>query len=221
MTLTPYLSVETDYPIALDSMDHLEPHGALDQQGHEGIEFFKELHIKFPQVNHVLDFGTGMGTFVDNGIKAGFDVYGIEGTDKVDSATPWVRYKNQRLFHADLRHPFYIFYPAEYYRQGIMATDFYALFDLITAWDVMEHLSEDSIDIVMENITRHLNSGGYFMGTIEFSDTDNERYHTLCKPRGWWITKFEEYGFKDCGFDTILQKARHSPEENCFMLRRE
>lgn len=215
------LTITTDRPIALDSVDHLEPRGALDQQGHEGIEFFTELKQVYPDIKTVLDLGAGSGWFVNNGVKCGFDAHGVEGTDKVDSEAPWLVFSDRRLFHADLRYPFYIFYPDVYYRQGVGAANFYVLFDLITAWDVMEHLSEDSIDTTMKNITRHLNRGGYLMGTIEFSDKDNEGYHTLCKPREWWVSKFEEFGFKDLGFNSILQLARHSPEENCFMLQKE
>jgi SAM-dependent methyltransferase len=226
--------ITTKYPIALDSVDHLEPRGALDQQGHEGIEFFTRLKGAYPSIKTVLDLGTGSGWFVSNGVKCGFDVYGIEGTDKVNGKPPWVSYIDQRLFHADLRQRFVLerpyYFGNQLYHEKLKGTPVVTenditlgilKVDLVTAWDVMEHMTAESIDIVMENIYRHLKHGGCFMGTIEFTDKDNEGYHTLCRSREWWVCKFEEYGFKDLGFAPILQLARHSPEENCFMLQKE
>ena len=207
------MKIITAHPIAIDSHDHEVPRGALDQQGHEGLEFFTELKVAYPGIKTVLDLGTGSGWFVNNGVKCGFDAYGIEGTDKVDKLVPWLVFKDVRLFHADLRHPFYLFNHTTTGGERALSP----LFNLITAWDVLEHLTEETIDTFLGCI--YAMSSKYFMATIEFTEEGNEGYHTLCKPREWWVGKFREHGFIEQPFDAIIQKARHSPEENCFILK--
>jgi hypothetical protein len=219
----------TDNPIALDSEDHRNPRGALDQQGHEGKEFFQAIKVSYPDIKSVIDLGTGSGWFITNALDLGFEAYGIDGTDAVDETGPWYLLKNKRLFHADLRYPFCLeehcsprgllgIIGSPYRKSG---QEFPIKVDLITSWDVLEHMAEDQIDTVMNNIVKHLKPLGYFMGTIYFEVEGNEGYHTLCKPREWWISKFEEFGFVDKGYDTLLPLARNSPAENCFLLRKE
>jgi predicted TPR repeat methyltransferase len=218
------MKIRTRYPIAVDSNDHLIPRGALDQQGHEGIEFFAELRVRYPEIKSILDLGTGTGAFVANGLADDYEICGIDGTDAVDQTLPWAYYKNKVLFHADLRYSFTLGEEKEVYIDEFYGPTEYRVyphkFDLITAWDVMEHLTEDTIGNTLDSITRHLVQQGYFMGTIEFTNTDNELYHHLCKPREWWLEKFTECGFEELPFDSIVLKARQSPIENCFILRR-
>jgi hypothetical protein len=209
------MGIITDHPIAIGSYDHENPKGALDQQGHEGLEFFAVLKTSYPDIKTVLDVGTAAGWFVYNGVRSGFDIYGIEGTDKADAATPWVLYKNVRLFHADLRYPFYLFNHTTAGGQRALSP----LFDLVTAWDVLEHLTEEGIDNFLKCI--YMMSRKYFMATIEFTEENNEGYHILCRPREWWVEKFKDYGFIEQPFDQIVQRARFSPEENCFILKLE
>lgn len=218
------LKIITKHPIALDSADHTDPHGALDQRGNEGVEFFYELSRKYPEVKSVLDLGTGTGAFVANGIADDFEAYGIEGSDCVDSSLPWVYYKDTRLFHADLRHRFVLGEQRERWIDEPYGPTEYRTypkqFDLITAWDVMEHLDENTIEVSLENFVRHTRKGSYVMATIVFDNTDNEKYHTLCKPRCWWTSLFASYGFENLGFDSIILQARQSPKQNCFLFRR-
>jgi hypothetical protein len=197
------MRIVTDHPIALDSNDHLFPKGAIESD-YSGEQFLLELKNEFPDIQSILDLGTGPGYFVVNGVVHGYDICGIEGTDKVDDKEPWLIYKDRYLFHADIRHPF---------RLGQRQ------FDLVTAREVLEHMTIETINTVMENIARHTN---VFMGTIEFEDTYNELYHTLCMPREWWVNKFKEFGFKDMGYHPILSLMRGEPgvPEKCFWFNK-
>jgi 2-polyprenyl-3-methyl-5-hydroxy-6-metoxy-1,4-benzoquinol methylase len=202
------MEILTNKPIAIDSNDHIKPHGALNT-AHNGEEFFIKLKEEFPGLHKVLDIGTGPGVFVTNGLSHGYDIYGIDGTDAVERFNDWVELKDHRLFHTDLQVPFTLV------ENGALVT-----FDLITAWDVMEHMTEEKINIVLCNIRSHLKIGGYLMATIEYSNLNNELYHHICYDRPWWEDKFDEFGFENLGFKEVVQKTRGNPEHQCFCLRR-
>lgn len=79
-------------------------------------------------------------------------------------------------------------------------TDEPLLFDAVTAWEVMEHIPEESLAGLFENIDRHLAPGGYVLFSIAtFLDWDQQTgcvWHVTVKPRSWWEKKFATLGFE-------------------------
>ena len=209
------MKIVTDHPIAVDSNDHMRPHGAIHDFS-DATEFCEYVLDLWPEKKWLLDLGTGSGTVVKTAIEAGMiNAFGIEGSDapRKQGLGAWPELGDERLFNADLRYPFEI-------RPDHDTMDWIYEFDIITAWDVMEHMTEDTIDRVMENIRRHSKVGTFVMATIQFDNHNNELYHHLLKPREWWIKKFEEFGFKDKGPSPMLSMVRGVPKQCQFWFER-
>lgn len=69
-------------------------------------------------------------------------------------------------------------------------------FDLITAWEVLEHIKPERLGIVFENVINHLNpAGGIFQGTISLKADHPEgvELHQTLKPIDWWINELQKY----------------------------
>lgn len=73
------------------------------------------------------------------------------------------------------------------------------LFDVITAWEVMEHIAETDISVMLKNIALHIEQDGVFIcsiATVEDVDpVTGTRWHQTVKPREWWINTFRNNGF--------------------------
>jgi hypothetical protein len=73
------------------------------------------------------------------------------------------------------------------------------LFDVITAWEVMEHIPEESLPGLLANTHRHLAPGGHLIFSIAtFLDWDSAsgiKWHVTVKPEDWWINMFRSGGF--------------------------
>src|SRR3990167_2627697 len=100
------LKVETDYPVALDSPDHLEPWGTK-QDNSVNKRFNKKLIKLFGHTPNVLDLGCAGGGFVRSIIKQGGLAVGIEGSDysKKIKRAEWAKIPDN-LFTADITKPF-------------------------------------------------------------------------------------------------------------------
>lgn len=70
--------------------------------------------------------------------------------------------------------------------------------DCVTAWEVLEHIPEDKVDALAENIVQHLRPGGIFVASVaQFRDEDpltGAVYHVTLKSRDWWLERFARHG---------------------------
>ena len=73
-----------------------------------------------------------------------------------------------------------------------------AKFDVITAWEVLEHIPEAKLPGLISNVRKHLNGGGIFIAWVPFlPDGDPSRglvYHVTLKPKSWWLERWAEHG---------------------------
>jgi len=180
--------VKTDKPIAIDSNDHLHPRGVKQDETRKPA-FVKQLIAMYgPQVSY-LDLGCAGGGLVYDFILEDCLALGIEGSDYSKNHAraywheiPWA------LQTADLTAPLEIFleeHPAK--------------FDVIGGWEFFEHIEEEKVPAVLENIKRHLkNKNSLFLANIAtFEDTNGHtHWHETIKGVEWWIEKFEESGFR-------------------------
>ena len=180
--------VETNKPIAIDSNDHLHPRGVKQDETRKPA-FVRQLIDMFgPHVTY-LDLGCAGGGLVYDFILHDCIALGIEGSDYSKSHAraywheiPWA------LQTADLTAPLEIF-----------LEDQPARFDVIGAWEFFEHIEEEKVPAVLENIKRHLrNKNSLFLANIAtFDDSDGHtHWHETIKDLEWWTVKFEESGFK-------------------------
>jgi hypothetical protein len=62
----------------------------------------------------------------------------------------------------------------------------------------MEHIREDKLNAVLENISRHLLPNGVIMMSISPNEEiiQGARLHQTVKEKDWWISQFLKSGFK-------------------------
>jgi cyclopropane fatty-acyl-phospholipid synthase-like methyltransferase len=67
-------------------------------------------------------------------------------------------------------------------------------FDLITAWEVLEHIETIRLPVVFENISNHLVDSGILMGSISYTSDkpDHVELHQTIQPIEWWDEKMRK-----------------------------
>ena len=115
---------------------------------------------------------------------------GLEGSDysKKRQRAEW-RVLPQHLFTCDITKPFRL--TSRIDGQPVQ-------FDVISAWEVLEHLPEGALQLFFTNVRNHLADGGVFAASVAtFEDRDPETgavWHVTIKPREWWIDKANRNG---------------------------
>ena len=176
--------LKTDHPIALDSPDHIRPLGTA-RDNYENPVFNQHLLRLFNgRKPTVLDLGCAGGGMVRSLIDDGCLAIGLEGSDyslKSQRAEWGVIPDN--LLTCDIGFPFTL----------SIDNDEPFEFDAITAWEFLEHLPEDRLPVMIDNIRRHLKLGGFMIGSS--TDVRYSEHHQTCKPLEWWERLFKKYGF--------------------------
>lgn len=181
--------IKTDHPIAVKSDDHIYPRGTRnDNTRHPRFVHAAERAIG--KNLRVMELGCAGGGLVLDFLLAGHDAVGIEGSDysAIWRRAEWATIP-ERLFTADITKPFSTFVDGEPQR-----------FDLITAWEVLEHIRDDDIDGLFVNIRQHLAQNGIFCGSVAtFEDCDpvsGAVWHVTVKPYDWWVKRITDAGFE-------------------------
>jgi len=155
------ITLKTDHPIAYDSPDHISPWGTMrDNSTNEHFieemqEFFK-LNYDVDHYNF-LDLGCSGGQLVvDIHNKGNFSV-GLEGSDYsvIHGRANWPEYHNKILFTCDVTKPYTIY-----------KNEKKVLFDLITAWEVVEHIHPFDLRNFFKYIGENLKMGGIFLASV-------------------------------------------------------
>jgi 2-polyprenyl-3-methyl-5-hydroxy-6-metoxy-1,4-benzoquinol methylase len=155
--------VLTEYPVATTSPDYIHPHGTM-RDNHTSIPFIEEVvtHHFGDRKIYVMDLGCSGGQLIKDFYDLGHFAIGLEGSDysaKIGRAC-WEEGYNKYLFTCDCAKPYQILFDENS-----------VLFDLITAWEVIEHIHPDELDQFFLNIYNHLKDDGFFVGSIS---TKNE-----------------------------------------------
>lgn len=184
----PDIQVLTDYPVALDSPDHLHPHGTLRDNSYSRA-FNHKLAELIPAPVSVLDLGCSGGGMVRTLLQEGHFAIGIEGSDrsKEMKRAEWGEIPDF-LFTADITHPFTV----------VRGDGERVLFKVITLWEVIEHIAPDRLFAVFENIDRHLCNGGLVMMSISplREVIDDIALHQTVWPREDWESFLTAMGWR-------------------------
>ena len=141
----------------------------------------------------VIDVGCAIGDLVEYFLEKGLDAYGLEGTENI---IPWLKISQWRLYFKDLR----------------TEIDLGKKFDLVTCFEVFEHIEPEYADILLANLTgmsdRLLISAA--------PPGQGGHYHVNCQPMVYWIEKFDNLGYKpDTGVVADIRKRlapwKHKP----------
>lgn len=180
---TPITLVSSAGP-ALHSIDHILPKGTVrDNTRWPRMAIWAE--EQFGRKVRCMDMGCAGGGVVFDMVSAGHDAIGVEGSDLSAkfSRAEWGTIRD-RLFVADITKDFRL--EAEGTRRP-------AEFDLITAWEVLEHIPEELIPGLFANVVRHLAPGGIFAASVAtYEDVDaatGMRWHQTVQPKSWWLAQ--------------------------------
>lgn len=176
--------VDTDHPVALDSPDHLEPLGTM-QDNSVNLLFNEKLLALCGERVRVLDLGCAGGGMVESMVAMGMTAIGIEGSDYSlkHKRAGWATVPDY-LFTADARKPF-----------AVMNGRYPLMFDVVTAWEFFEHIGEEDLVGVFENIHKHLVKGGFLIASINTKKSGRPKYHLTVRDAEWWKKLLEGNGF--------------------------
>ena len=185
------ITLDTKYPVAYESNDHLVPHGTVrDDTRYPRFIHACEMYFKDREKLAFVDLGCSSGGIVLDALLRGHEAVGLEGSDESfkQQRAQW-RIIPKNLFTCDITKPFTL------KKDGELKE-----FDVISAWEVMEHIKVEDLPVLLENIKKHLNKGGIFIGSIaNWDDIDEEtgvNWHVNLHPYEWWKEKFSEAGFE-------------------------
>lgn len=180
------MRVETDFPLSDWSPDHIHPKGTMtDNTTHSGFNWKVFNLLKSVRL---MDLGCSGGGLVKSIIDDGGFAVGIEGSDysKNRQRAEWATIPGN-LFNADITHPFTV----------LNDDNEQVKFNVITAWEVLEHIPDEDIDAMMSNIDRHLESDGLFICSISQARDHWEGYdyHVNIHPEAWWHDRLNKLGW--------------------------
>lgn len=177
--------------IASSSEDHKHPRGTVFDNS-KNHRFNNKIYTYFTNKEDLafLDIGCAGGGLVKSFFEDGYFALGLEGSDtsKKNRAGEWdtIPY---HLFTCDITKEFEI---------NLMGKRIF--FDLITAWEVLEHIKEPDLPGLINNISSNLKPQGLFIASIDLLPDGNPItgavYHHTLKSRIWWHSQFLSRGFK-------------------------
>jgi 2-polyprenyl-3-methyl-5-hydroxy-6-metoxy-1,4-benzoquinol methylase len=196
------MKVLTNYPVAIDSLDHKYPCGTAHDNT-TSIQFIQEVESYFNnEPIKYLDIGCSGGQLAVDFHNRGHQAIGIEGSDYSiqHSRANWPMFYNKVLYTCDATKPYRIVDDNE---QQIK-------FDCITAWEVVEHIPEPDLDMFFTNIVDHMHDTSIFVGSINQIDGIWKHadgiinHHQSAFTKDVWFTKIlnkffiiHEYPFND------------------------
>jgi hypothetical protein len=181
------IKLETSHPIALSSNDHLMPDSTSEGFARPTAFVTHCIDVLGSDIR-CLDLGVGAAGLIFEYVANGLIAVGIDGSDhcRKNRIGYWPVLPNN-LYTCDITHPFCFKWP-----DGGRVS-----FDLITMWEVLEHILESDLGILLKNVKKHLGKDGYFIGSvslIEYADKKGTPYHVTLHSKLWWADKFNEYG---------------------------
>lgn len=187
--------VKTDHKFALHAPDctlHLEkyenefdfyPKKLKNEVGAGGdfftdLDFIDEVIDRFPleenETINWLDLGCAGGKLildVDNHKKTNICI-GLDGSVGVYKQESWSNGKNKNILkNADLSKEFFV----------EDSNGEKVIFDVITAWELVEHFYENELETFFNNVFNHLSDGGVFIGSAaNYPDIRDENGYSPC-----------------------------------------
>ena len=214
------ISLETQHPVAFKSPDHISPWGTMrDNSTNKKFVMLMADRIAKETLGRPLaamDLGCSGGQLVKDFKDLGWLTVGLEGSDfsLKHRRANWADLAGTNLFTCDVAKPF-----------KVTADEKPIRFNLITMWEVLEHIPTAELPQLFQNITSHLADGGYFIAsTTSASDVhdDVELHQTRWTNSQWiqWIS--ENYPeLKNVNLELkTYQFVRHNEEQSFLVCRK-
>ena len=179
------IKLVTMHPVAYDSIDHIDPAGTIiDNTRNYG--FYKKCRLLYGENLSFLDLGCSGGGLVFEFALNGHVAIGLEGSDtsKTLARANW-RTIPDNLFCCDITKEFELL---DCTKKAI------SRFNVISCWEVLEHIQEEGLETFFLNVKKHSEDGGIFIGSV--STDDRDIHHVTVYDKDWWVRKFSESGFR-------------------------
>jgi hypothetical protein len=189
------IKLVTNKSIAYNSPDHINPFGALHNNTYN-TNFNKKLYQLFNRQLFIMDLGCAGGGFIKECIDDGHIGVGLEGSDcrKKLQLPEWNTIPDN-LFTCDITADFYLLYNETQIK-----------FDVITMWDVLEHILESELSKLITNIKNNLHKDGIFISSINVASEQHRaqmnpndfgpgKHHQNIQSIEWWNDFFTHNGF--------------------------
>ena len=189
----PRFVFRADKPLALDSPDHIFPWGTKECNFRNRLFNRKMEALLGPRPLRILDLGCAGGGFVKSCLDSGHAAIGVEGSDysqRIQRAE-WATIP-QNLCTGDITAPFTVDEVDDL--SGVRSP---ARFDVVTAWEVIEHIRTADLPAVCRNVAAHLAEDGVWIMSISPIQDIKGGYalHQTVQPRDWWLKFFSSQGF--------------------------
>jgi hypothetical protein len=188
------VTLKAEREVAFASPDHLHPWGTK-RDNSVNHRFNDKLYRLYPRYQHllkVLDMGCSGGGFVKSCLDDGCLAVGLEGSDYSKRArrAEW-RTIPEYLFTCDVTGDFELKMDAGKGPEPL-------LFDVVTCWEMMEHIAEPDIAKIAANVKKHLVPDGLWIMSVSPRDDiiDGVNLHQTVKPKEWWVRKFASLGLE-------------------------
>jgi SAM-dependent methyltransferase len=188
------LILKAEREVAFDSPDHLMPWGTRFNNS-TNLRFLTKVCNLFPPqvVPKILDMGCAGGLFVKDCLDAGCLAMGVEGSDysRRFRRAEW-RSIPEFLFTCDITRDFQI----ELETPGKPAEP--VQFDVVTSWEVMEHIAETDLPRLFANVKRHLAPAGIWIMSVASTPEviNGVSLHQTVQQKPWWIEKLKASGLE-------------------------
>lgn len=175
--------IQTEYPVAYDSPDHINPLGTI-QDNTRNYAFYKKCRTLYGPEMAFLDLGCSGGGLVFDFALNGHLAIGLEGSDRSQKMgrANW-RTIPDNLFTCDITKPFHLI---------DTKADAPQKFNVISCWEVLEHIPEADLPQLIKNVKSHLADGGIFIGSVSKSPEDP--LHVTLQENAWWMDIFKSNG---------------------------
>ena len=186
-----YPSVRTNFPVAYESPDHIEPWGTANDNSKNKRFTAKLINLLGAPRVSVLDLGCSGGGQVRDFIENGYFAVGIEGSDVSlrRVRAEWLTIP-EFLFTADITKPFKVSTTSK--EDGFK-------FAAITMWEVIEHIREDDLPALMSNLDAHLQPNGVIIMSVSPNEEiiNGVRLHQTVHEKDWWLETFAKMGWQN------------------------
>ena len=198
--------------VAEESPDHICPVGTINDNNTSpgyvtDVENYCKQYMKKDKISY-MDIGCAGGQLAVDFANRGHFSIGLEGSDHniKRGLHNWPEYHKTVLHTADLTKPYHV----EKDGQKV-------LFDVISAWEVIEHIHPTELETFFDNMFANLADDGVFIGSINtgpdertLPDGSTIKLHQSVFPEPYWREHLlYQYNVVPYPFDHVVRTMAH------------
>ena len=203
--LRPKIVLYAERPVAYFSPDHLTPWGTR-RDNSRNWRFNQKLYQLFAyrkETLRILDLGCSGGGFVKDCLDDGCMAVGLEGSDYSwkQRRAEWATIPDY-LFTCDVTRNFNLELVIGEKKEPLQ-------FDVVTSWELIEHIAEPDLERVAANVKKHMAPGGIWIMSVSPNEEviNGTVLHQTVQQKAWWVKKFQSLGLEHheslvCYFNT-------------------